>query len=120
MSEQYGPLDVECDAPSYTVVRACSEIGIEAPEDVRWCRLSHLLNPSGGGHGLLPRRGRAAKRRCFCGEPLPQLQSYLITFNTGREVYYLLGQCSRCHTVFWEWSAGAPAGGSTTDPSSPG
>jgi hypothetical protein len=36
---------------------------------------------------------------------LPHMQGYLFTFNTGKEVFYLLGQCSRCHTVFWDWAA---------------
>ncbi|HZU38628.1 MAG TPA: hypothetical protein VFA18_22065 [Gemmataceae bacterium] len=105
MSEQFGPLEVECDAPSYAVVRACSELGIQTPEDVRWCRLSHWLNGPHGLQRLLQAKGRSAERQCLCGSSLPHMQGYLFTFNTGKEVFYLLGQCSRCHTVFWDWAA---------------
>jgi hypothetical protein len=39
---------------------------------------------------------------CDCGHPLPVLEKCTFTFITGREVSYLIGQCPRCHAVFWE------------------
>ena len=44
MFDHVGPLEVECDAPCYAAVQASSAIGIQTPEDVRWCRVSHYLN----------------------------------------------------------------------------
>jgi hypothetical protein len=110
MSSQLGPIEVHCDAPAYPVVRACRRVGIREPEDVRWCRISHFLNQMGGWKGLfhpltwkkLLGRGEAGEKTCSCGERLPTLEKVTFTFTTGREESYLLGQCSRCATVFWE------------------
>ena len=110
-SQQLGPIDLECDAPLYPIVRACRNIGIHAPEDVRWCRLSHFLSRAAGFMGLLhvlgwnKLVGRAAEENeaaCSCGEKLPLLERVTFTFATGREESYLLAQCARCRTVFWE------------------
>ncbi len=42
MSSRLGPLEVECDAPPYSVVCACRDLGLQSPEDVRWRRLSRF------------------------------------------------------------------------------
>jgi hypothetical protein len=102
MFEQYRPLELECDAPCYAVVQACSEIGIQAPEDVRWCRLGNLFGDPSGWPMIMHRETWGMKPQCLCGAPLPEMQRYLFTFNTGKETYYLLGQCGRCRTVYWD------------------
>ena len=105
-----GPLEVHCDAPSYAMVRTCHALGFHAPLDVRWCRMSHYLSALIGWKGLFNRntwkmlwetRARGEKA-CFCGEQLPRLMMYTFTLNTGEELSFFLGQCSRCHSVFWE------------------
>jgi len=113
MSEGSAAFSFECDAPSYAVVRACQRCGLEAPEDVRWCRVSHfretanhrrdVLNPLTWGEllGLVqPREGR-----CHCGRELPRLERYTFTFASGRQQHYYLGQCRACRTIFWEESS---------------
>ena len=110
MSNQLGPIDVQCDAPPYAVVRACRRVGIRSPEDVRWCRLIHFLDQAGGWKGLLhpltwrKLLGRAAEGEqcCSCGAKLPIMERVTFTFTTGREETLLLGQCCGCGTVFWE------------------
>ena len=110
MSSQLGPIEVTCDAPSYPVVRACRRVGIRAPEDVRWWRMSHFLSQAAGWKGLfhaatwknLLRRPQPDERTCTCGAKLPTAERVTFTFTTGREESYLLGQCARCGTVFWE------------------
>jgi hypothetical protein len=111
MASQLGPIDVMCDAPSYPVVRACRRVGVHRPEDVRWCRISHFLAQTAGWVGLLNPltwsklfgHGQAADAKtCNCGEKLPVLERVTFTFSTGREEAYLLGQCPRCGTVYWE------------------
>lgn len=42
MSKRWGSIEFYCDAPPYPVVQACRQIGLQAPEDVRWCCLDHL------------------------------------------------------------------------------
>jgi hypothetical protein len=110
MSSQLGPIEVCCDAPAYPVVRACRRVGIRTPEDVRWFRLSHFLNQFMGWKGLfhpltwkkLLSREEPGEKACSCGQRLPALEKVTFTFTTGREETYLIGQCGRCATVFWE------------------
>jgi hypothetical protein len=105
-----GPIDIQCDAPSYKVVQACRRIGFEQPEDVRWCRLSEFVHPSQGWKGLFHpdtwKRvfggSHADDKLCSCGHKLPGLERVTFTFTTGFESTYLLGQCARCRTVFWD------------------
>ncbi len=112
MSSQLGPIEVYCDAPPYPVVRACRRVGIRAPEDVRWCRLSHFLSQVAGWKGLfhpftwkkILGHAEGEDRACTCGDHLPVLEKVTFTFTTGREESYLIGQCGRCATVFWEES----------------
>jgi hypothetical protein len=111
MSERLGPLEIQCDCPSYVIVQATRRIGICSPEDVRWCRLSHFFARPPGWRELF--RSRSWKqlfgiatnpkaRDCFCGQPLPCLARYSFTYNSGTEQSYLLGQCEKCRTIFWE------------------
>jgi hypothetical protein len=111
MSNQLGPLEVICDAPPYPIVQACNAIGIEIPEDVRWTRMSHYLDPTdetverGGDRSvwqklLHPVGGR--EHLCNCAEKLPKLAKYRFTYSSGDEVTYSVGQCPKCHTVYWE------------------
>jgi len=110
MSNQLGPIDVSCDSPAYPVVRACRRIGILAPEDVRWCRISHFLSQTEGWMGLFhPVTWRKLlgqmpgdQKACTCGAKLPEFERVTFTFTTGREESYHLGQCPRCGTVFWD------------------
>lgn len=109
MSNKLGPLDVICDAPPYCIVRACHLIGLQAPEDVRWLRLSHFLRENAGEeqggsffHKLLGTQGRMKDGSCSCGQALPALEKYVFTLLHHGDLYYLLGQCPRCRTIFWE------------------
>ncbi len=112
MSSSLGPIDIHCDAPPYSIVRAGRGLGFYRPEDVRWCRLSHFRTEQEGHWELLNPltwkvalggTGRARKAcTCSCGQDLPVLERYVFTFSSGDQVSYLIGQCGRCHTLFWE------------------
>jgi hypothetical protein len=103
-----GPIDIECDAPLYSVVEACGTLGFQSPLDVRWCRTSNFLGrqlvPDGGFHPLrwLFGSSRSSKTTCTCGQPRPELGPCTFKFESGKEGHYLLGQCPRCRTMFWE------------------
>jgi hypothetical protein len=94
----------DCDAPPYPVVAACEELGFQSPLDVRWCRMRTLLVAPSAGSGLLGWLfGRShSAGRCACGQPFPTLQRYILTFKSKMQALYLLGQCRRCHKIFWE------------------
>lgn len=108
-SQQLGAIEIDCDAPEYSVVRACSALGFRDPLDVRWCRLEHLPpEPRGLRAVLSPRRwarffglGRPRGRACRCGRELPALEWYCFWDPSGRPTEYLLGQCRRCRTMYW-------------------
>ena len=105
MSSQSQPQQFECDAPPYSVVKACQELGFHSPLDVRWCSRSHALASHSAGSGVLAwlfGRSRSPAKKCACGEPLPGLERYQFAFACGRTATYLLGQCSRCRQIFWE------------------
>jgi len=110
MSSQLGPIEIDCDAPPYPVVKACERLGFHSPLDVRWCRISHFLPNCGErGHGggislwmWLLSKIRPQDITCTCGVPLPILDWYTFTFLSGKDLTYHLGQCSRCRTIFWE------------------
>ncbi len=112
MAESASPLDIPCDAPPYQVVKACRGLGFQAPEDVRWSRLSQAALAVGPGWAkYLPRvaaelflrrrpgRGAAA---CSCGRALPVLERYTFTYRSGRQASFLLAQCQCCHAMYWE------------------
>jgi hypothetical protein len=111
MSSQLGPLEVICDAPPYPIVQACNAIGVEAPEDVRWSKMSRYLEQGedpaerGGDRTvwqklLHPVQGK--EHACNCREKLPKLAKYRFTYSSGDEVTYSVGQCGKCRTVYWE------------------
>src|SRR5262245_62148320 len=107
MANKYDTIEITCDAPPYCVVKVCNLIGIQSPEDVRWRRMSHHLSePIGYSDTELfssfTRTHHRHDRRCTCGTKLPNLDMYTFTFSTGEEASYLLGQCRRCRTVYWE------------------
>ena len=106
MSSKLGPLEIHCDAPSYSVVRACHLINFETPEDVRWLRSSHHGNgPETSGldsEKLFSFLSRGTPHSCSCGHKVPRLEKYTFTFLTGNEASYLLAQCPRCRTVYWD------------------
>jgi hypothetical protein len=108
MFQHLGQVEIHCDAPSYAVVRAVREVGLVRPEDVRWLQLSRyqaepprwaLLDPR---TWTLFRRPRHQKDACTCGRRLPYLEKHLFLFASGKQLSYLLGQCRRCRTIFWE------------------
>jgi hypothetical protein len=102
MSSKLGPIEVTCDSPPYFIVQACLRIGMTSPADVRWCRVESQATPPGGWRKLLAiSNWSTAPTICHCGRPLPQLEAYTFTLVTGKEISYLLGQCSRCHTIYW-------------------
>lgn len=100
------PLEIRCDAPPFTVVKACEQVGFHAPLDVRWCRMRRFLAgrnlPSNRQFGPAVLAACPAGVACTCGEPLPELRKYAVTFVFDRVADYLLGQCRRCRTIFWE------------------
>jgi len=110
MPSQLGPIEISCDAPPYHIVRACQQIGIESPEDVRWCRMSHFLHVQTGWRELFKRQPwkllreatEAEHRTCSCRQPLPNLDKFTFTLISGKELSYHMGQCRRCLTVYWE------------------
>jgi hypothetical protein len=109
MPNHLGPLEVECDAPAYAIVRACRKLGICEPEDVRWCRKGRRSRRSHSWIEFfsplwehLTGRGERDATLCVCGWSLPLLENYSFTFLSGEQVEYELGQCPRCRTIFWE------------------
>jgi len=120
MFSRLGPINIDCDAPLYSVVEACEKLGFQSPLDVRWCRMSHVLGgqreSSGvvGFHPLLWMFGsiQPPEATCTCGQSLPLMERYTLTFAWEKEAHYLLGQCRRCRTMFWE-EAPVPSGKET-------
>jgi hypothetical protein len=107
--ENLAPFEMDCDAPSYSIVKACQRLGIKSPEDVRWCRLSRLSDRgSDWGQALLhpwkffANLSEPGFRACLCGYPFPFLERCTFTLLSGREESYLMGQCKNCRTIFWD------------------
>jgi hypothetical protein len=110
MPNRLGPLEVNCDAPPYNIVRACQMIGLRSPEDVRWSRLSQFVGASADGRESV--KGSSWRSllgmsppeciRCTCGQKLPLLEQYTFTLISGRQTSYLIGQCSRCLAIYWQ------------------
>lgn len=109
MSPPLGPIEIECDAPPYPIVKECRCLGMRDPEGVRWCRLGrspsqpagwwrrfHLPSWAGASPPGLP--GRSG---CPCGRGLPALVRHAFLLSSGREVVYRIGQCFRCRTIYW-------------------
>jgi hypothetical protein len=117
MCDEIKQFEASCDAPPYSVARAYEARGLRAALDVRWCRLSHLLTGEQRRQGnvgvrvwqwLRGRKGRKP-RTCTCGQPLPDLKRYGFTLRSKKVGDYLLGQCCRCGTVFWDETLPVPA-----------
>lgn len=110
MMQRLGPLDVECDAPPYAIVRACRRIGVYDPEDVRWCRLSRRARPRASWWEVfyhhpfkfLMGLGQIHNGECLCRQIIPRLGEHTFTYCTGEEETYLIGQCPCCRAVYWE------------------
>jgi hypothetical protein len=117
MSNPFQPQEFDCDAPPYSVVQACDELGFQSPLDVRWCR----LRPVDARHEKRPasfslefwewffRRRSPPGNLCGCGQPLPILERYTFTFLSERRADYFLGQCGHCHTIFWDEAITRPS-----------
>jgi len=116
MFSRLGHLEVWCDAPPYAVVQACKECGFHSPLDVRWCNMSRFLNCEGhrqDAFGIrlwqwLCGRTNRRERTCTCGQPLPALNQYGFSFLSEKGDDYLLGQCRRCRTIFWDAAVPLP------------
>jgi hypothetical protein len=117
MFSQLGRPEICCDAPPYGIVRACEKCGFSSPLDVRWCRLSHFVNRAGQREGTIGLRfwqwlfgkPKLKARACTCGQPLPHLKEVGFTFLSKKAGDYLLGQCPRCRTMFWDEALPLPA-----------
>jgi len=109
-----GPIEIDCDAPAYFVVETCEGLGFQSPLDVRWCRMIHFLEDRRerggvfGFHSLLWLFGCSPPPpqpiTCSCGQPLPLMKCCTFRFALGKEGHFLLGQCCRCCTIFWDES----------------
>ncbi len=110
MSSRLALLEITCDAPPYEIVRACETLGFRSPLDVRWCSMNHVAKERTGWWQrlwdrpwqALLRLGQTSEPRCTCGHELPNLNNVEFTFFCGGKADYLLGQCPRCRTMFWE------------------
>jgi len=117
MFGRFTNFEILCDAPAYGIVRAYEESGFDSPLDVRWCRMSHFLNGDGRrtsvfADGLwqwLFAKHRTLRQTCTCGLALPDLKKYEFSFFSEKVGEYLLGQCRRCKTVFWDEAVPLPA-----------
>jgi hypothetical protein len=111
MASQFGPIEIDCDAPPYGIVEACDRIGFRSPLDVPWYRLSHFLGGEGSqGGGVFSLQlwkhllglDRSGTKTCRCGQLLPALEKCTFTFLSSKQADYLIGQCRDCLTIFWD------------------
>jgi hypothetical protein len=77
----------DCDAPNYGIVTACDKhgIGFVRPLDVRWVSVGR----------------RIASSCAHCRQAIPPVMGYEFTLANGKVENYFLGQCQRCHTIYW-------------------
>jgi len=102
--------DVYCEAPPYAVVRACEKGGFRSPLGVRWRHVVNVLAvPECRVKGIWGRmrqwlfpRSKPKGKTCSCGHSLPALRKYGFTFLSKKVGDYLLGQCARCRTIYWD------------------
>lgn len=101
------PLKITCDAPASKIVKVSKDIGMLAPQDVRWRR-----------QGIQPVQRKSLARRiwrllfafgmpdveetCGCGGALPERQFIRLRKRSGSEIRYALAQCGRCRTIVWD------------------
>jgi hypothetical protein len=117
MFKRLGPLEIWCDAPPYQVVRACEKCGFPSALDVRWCRMSHVINGAGQCKDYFGIRlwrwfwgtGEPKRPNCICGQPLPEFKRYGFSLQSQQVADYFLGQCRRCRTIFWDVAVPLPA-----------
>jgi hypothetical protein len=110
MSNRLGPIEIQCDAPPYGIVRACRRLGVRAPEDVRWFRVGQVpVRPLRWTEVLrqpwklfLGGTTQPDAGSCPCGADLPRLERCTFTLASGKTKAYRIGQCRRCQTIFWE------------------
>lgn len=97
MSQQLWPIEIDCDAPPYTVVQASRQAGFRTPEDVRWLRLKrHALDRPA------PDGTRPHCLTCRCGVALPKISTVAFAFASGAALTLRMVQCARCRTVYWD------------------
>jgi hypothetical protein len=109
MSSGLWPIEINCDAPPYAVVRSCAKIGFCSPLDVRWCRLSRLIDEHSGGQPALWQQpwmallglGQPWSPCCPCGHELPCPMRVEFT-SRRKDAEYLLVQCPKCLTMCWD------------------
>lgn len=117
MCKQLWPFVIRCDTPPYAVVLACKGSGFQSPLDVGWCHMSQVKtrttqHRSSFGSRLWQFLFGASKPKetiCVCGQPLPELKQYHLAVHSEKESDYLLGQCCRCRTIFWDEAVPLPA-----------
>ena len=110
MAGSLDPLEIDCDSPPYSIVQACRMVGVQKPEDVPWYRYSrYVIGQYDQGEIVridkwksLLGLNRPPGTRCTCGHKLPDLERCTFTYLSGKEAVYLVGQCSRCFTIFWD------------------
>jgi hypothetical protein len=110
MARELQPLEIICDAPPYSIVKACRHIGLESPEDVRWCHALHYIELHGyrpavrnrsGWNELLALLGPQSMK-CSCGGKVPPLSDFHVLSGNADSGLYHFGQCRRCKTIYWE------------------
>jgi len=110
MAGSLDPLEIDCDSPPYSIVQACRMVGLECPEDVPWYRYSRYVVGQYDSCEIvrldnwkaLLGLSRSPNFHCPCGEKLPELERCTFTYLSGKEAIYLVGQCGRCRTIFWD------------------
>jgi hypothetical protein len=108
MASRSNLLELECDAPPYDIVSSSEAIGLRRPLDVRWCRIGHMIRkPESRGLWAFARRmfgipARPRIRACSCGHEAPALDRVKFMCLGCSAGEFLLGQCPRCRTVYWE------------------
>ena len=108
MVNNLGTPDIQCDAPRYDVVHACRWLGFQFPLDVRWLPMNHCLGGQNPRHSIMRRFWRfcfghvEAEKHCTCGSPLADVRRYRFSGIFANEPDYLLGQCFKCRTIFWQ------------------
>jgi hypothetical protein len=106
-----GPIAIDCDAPPYAIVRACAKLGFRSPLDVRWRRVKAAREQAGwkkvlswAPWKLLRGAARPRRENCSCGAPRPHLET-CVFIGYGFRARYVIGQCDRCRTIFWDEAA---------------
>jgi hypothetical protein len=72
--------------------------------------MSHFLKGEGQHRSILRVFGasRPKEHACTCGQPLPGLKKYGFSCLSEKVGDYLMGQCPRCRTIFWDAAVPIP------------